>query len=150
RPGCARHGRACPTRRRPPRRSRHRRTGPRAGSGFEFSWFASLVQVRFEWSARPAAEPSAEAAELAAEEEERHGRRAGGRELQDALLDREPEDVRDHWNTSEVESPPWSRTSCARAGPSGRSWKSTKKSGSTAIDPSSATSTLSRYELSSG
>src|SRR5581483_854416 len=81
-------------------------------------------------------------------------RDAGGArrgELQEALLDGEPHDVSDdHRNTSEVESPPWRRTSCARAGPSGRLWKSTKYSGSTAIEPSSATSTLSRYERSSG
>ena len=41
----------------------------------------------------------------------------------------------DHWKISVVQSPPWRRTSCARAGPSGRSWKSTKKSGSTSIPP---------------
>ena len=55
-----------------------------------------------------------------------------------------------HWKISVVQSPPCSRISCARAGPSGRSWKSTKKSGSTAIEPSSPMSTLSRYERSSG
>jgi hypothetical protein len=36
----------------------------------------------------------------------------------------------DHWKISVVQSPPWRRTSWARAGPSGRSWKSTKKSAS--------------------
>ena len=37
------------------------------------------------------------------------------------LLDREPADVPDdHWKISVVQSPCWSRTSCARAGPSGR------------------------------
>ena len=46
--------------------------------------------------------------------------RAGGEELQDALLDRQPEDVGDdHWKISVVQSPPWRRTSCARAGPPG-------------------------------
>src|SRR5207249_2524315 len=81
----------------------------------------------------------------------RHNDRAGGYDLQNALLDRNPQDVGDdHGNTSEVESPPWSRTSCARAGPSRRSWKSTKKSGSTAIEPSPAMSILSRYERSPG
>jgi len=32
-----------------------------------------------------------------------------------------------HWKISVVQSPPWRRTSWARAGPSGRAWKSTKK-----------------------
>ena len=41
----------------------------------------------------------------------------------------------DHWKISVVQSPPWRRTSWARAGPSGRSWKSTKKSGSTSMPP---------------
>ena len=35
---------------------------------------------------------------------------------------------RRHWKISVVQSPPWRRTSWARAGPSGRSWRSTKKS----------------------
>ena len=42
----------------------------------------------------------------------------------------------DHWKISVVQSPPWRRTSWARAGPPGRSWKSTKKSGSISIPPS--------------
>ena len=50
-------------------------------------------------------------------------------ERDDELLDGDAADVRDdHWKISVVQSPPWSRTSCARAGPPGRSWKSTKKS----------------------
>jgi hypothetical protein len=49
-----------------------------------------------------------------------HGRRAGRCELEDALLDWDPHDVRDdHWKISVVQSPPWSRISCARAGPPG-------------------------------
>src|SRR5262249_33300112 len=40
-----------------------------------------------------------------------------------------------HWKISVVQSPPCRRTSCARAGPSGRSSKSTKKSRSTSIPP---------------
>ena len=49
--------------------------------------------------------------------------------LEHGLLDGDPNDVRDdHWKISVVQSPPWRRTSCARAGPSGRSGKSTKKS----------------------
>jgi hypothetical protein len=40
-----------------------------------------------------------------------------------------------HWKISVVQSPPWRRTSWARAGPSGRAWKSTKKSRSTSIPP---------------
>src|SRR2546427_3944027 len=48
-------------------------------------------------------------------------RSAGRHELHDALLDREPEDVGDdHWKISVVQSPPWSLTSWARAGPPGR------------------------------
>src|SRR6266542_1469409 len=65
-----------------------------------------------------------------------HHRRAGRHELQEALLDGDAHDVRDdHWKISVVQSPPWSRTSCARAGPSGRSWKSRKKSGSIVMPP---------------
>jgi hypothetical protein len=40
-----------------------------------------------------------------------------------------------HWKISVVQSPPWSRTSWARAGPPGRSWKSTKKSRSISMPP---------------
>ncbi len=44
--------------------------------------------------------------------------------------------MRDHWKISVVQSPFCRRTSWARAGPSGRSEKSTKKSRSTSIPPS--------------
>ncbi|MET0762261.1 MAG: hypothetical protein ABWZ63_08000, partial [Thermoleophilaceae bacterium] len=54
-------------------------------------------------------------------------RRPGGEEQRRAvhperLLDRETADVRDlrHWKISVVQSPPWRRTSWARAGPVGR------------------------------
>ena len=68
-----------------------------------------------------AAEPSA-----TGDDDRRQQHSADRRELEDALLDREAHDVSDdHANTSEVESPPCKRISCARAGPSGRSWKST-------------------------
>src|SRR5262245_18701239 len=98
------------------------------------------------WAQQPCGEPG----ELVPDrdEQERHG--SGGRERR--LEQRQLAAVvsEDHGNTSEVESPPASRTSCARAGPSGRSWKSTKNSGSTAMEPSSPMSTLSRYERRSG
>ena len=77
----------------------------------------------------------------------RKQRRAEGAER---LLDREAADVRDHWKISVVQSPPSRRASCARAGPPGRSWKSTKKSRSTAIPPSGSQSTFSSHERSSG
>jgi len=56
----------------------------------------------------------------------------------------------DHWKISVVQSPPWRRTSWARAGPSGRAWKSTKKSRSTSIPPSGWQFTFSSQERSSG
>ena len=55
----------------------------------------------------------------------------------------------DHGNTSDVTSPPCSRTSCARAGPFGRSWKSTWKSGVDAHRPSSAHVDLQQPRLES-
>jgi hypothetical protein len=55
-----------------------------------------------------------------------------------------------HWKISVVQSPPWRRTSWARAGPSGRAWKSTKKSGSTSIPPSGWQFTFRSQERSSG
>jgi hypothetical protein len=54
----------------------------------------------------------------------------------DGFFDREWADVGDHWKISVVQSPPWRRTSCARAGPLGRSWKSTKNSVSISMPPS--------------
>src|SRR4051812_33318816 len=57
-------------------------------------------------------------------------------ERADRFFDWEWTDVGDHWKISVVQSPPCRRTSCARAGPPGRSWKSTKKSVSTSIPPS--------------
>jgi hypothetical protein len=55
-----------------------------------------------------------------------------------------------HWKISVVQSPPWRRTSWARAGPSGRAWKSTKKSLSTSIPPSGWQFTFRSQERSSG
>src|SRR5690348_8174037 len=52
----------------------------------------------------------------------------------------------DHWKISVVQSPPWSRTSCARAGPPGRSWRSRKKPRSSSIPPSGSQSTRSSHE----
>jgi len=79
-----------------------------------------------------------------------HGR-PDGDELEDALLDRDSHHVRDdHWKISVVQSPPWSRTSCARAGLSGRSWKSTKKSGSISMPPLGSHLIRSSQERSSG
>ena len=66
------------------------------------------------------------------------------------LFDREAGDVRDHWKISVVQSPPWRRVSCARAGPSARSWKSTKKPRSISMPPSGAQSTRSSQECSPG
>jgi hypothetical protein len=72
----------------------------------------------------------------------------------ECLFDRDPADVRErkahYWKISVVQSPPWRRTSWARAGPSGRSWKSMKKSGSTSIPPSGSQLTLRSHERSSG
>src|SRR4051794_33817484 len=81
-------------------------------------------------------------------QEERRSERA------EHLLDGDAGDVGErqarHWKISVVQSPPWRRTSCARAGPPGRSWKSTKKSGSTSIPPSGSQSTRSSHERSPG
>jgi hypothetical protein len=55
-----------------------------------------------------------------------------------------------HWKISVVQSPPWRCTSWARAGPSGRAWKSTKKSRSTSIPPSGWQFTFRSQERSSG
>ena len=83
---------------------------------------------------------------------ERHEQR--GTEGPECLLDGDAADVRegraDHWKISVVQSPPWRRTSWARAGPSGRSWKSTKKSGSTSIPPSGEQLTRISHERSPG
>jgi hypothetical protein len=55
-----------------------------------------------------------------------------------------------HWKISVVQSPPWRRTSWARAGPSGRSYKSTKKPRSTSMPPSDKQLTRSSHERNSG
>jgi hypothetical protein len=77
-----------------------------------------------------------------------------GTEGREGLFDGDPADVRDgragHWKISVVQSPPWRRTSWALAGPSRRSWKSTKKSGSTSIPPSGEQSTRISHERSPG
>ncbi len=56
----------------------------------------------------------------------RHNER--GTEGSDRLFDGDAADVRegrvDHWKISVVQSPPWRRTSWARAGPPERSWRS--------------------------
>jgi hypothetical protein len=70
------------------------------------------------------------------------------------LFDGEAADMREghagHWKISVVQSPPWRRTSWARAGPPGRSWKSTKKSGSISMPPSAAQLTRSSHDRSPG
>ena len=58
--------------------------------------------------------------------------------------------ARDHRKISVVQSPCWRRTSCARAGPSGRSWKSTKKSGSTSMPPFGSQSIRRSHERMPG
>jgi hypothetical protein len=77
-----------------------------------------------------------------------------GTEGPDRLFDRDAADMReghvDHWKISVVQSPPWRRTSCARAGPPGRSLRSTKKSGSSSIPPSGLQFTRSSQERRSG
>ena len=55
-----------------------------------------------------------------------------------------------YWKISVVQSPFCSRTSWARAGPPGRSWKSTKKLGSTVIPPSGWQSTFKSHDFISG
>ena len=78
---------------------------------------------------------------------------AAGASAGTQLLDRQPADVRErrtHWKISVVQSPPGRRISCARAGPPGRSWKSTKKSRSSSIPPSGSQFTRSSHERSSG
>jgi hypothetical protein len=83
---------------------------------------------------------------------ERHKQR--GTEGSERLFDWEAADVcdgaADHWKISVVQSPPWRRTSCARAGPPERSWKSTKNSGSISMPPSGAQFTRSSQERRPG
>jgi DNA-binding CsgD family transcriptional regulator len=74
----------------------------------------------------------------------------GGEERLDQLVLAEVVGHDDHWKISVVQSPPWRRTSWARAGPSGRPWKSTKKSRSTSIPPSGWQFTFRSQERSSG
>jgi hypothetical protein len=76
------------------------------------------------------------------------GREQRGASRCEGLLERDAPDVcqrRCHWKISVVQSPPWSRTSCARAG-----WKSTKKLGSTSIPPAGSQFTRSSHERSRG
>ena len=72
-------------------------------------------------------------------------------ERPDRLRDWDAGDVREpgHWKVSVVQSPPWRRTSRARAGPSGRSWKSTK-SRSISMPPSGEQFTRISHERSHG
>ncbi len=94
-------------------------------------------------SPSPAWTPASEPGERVAggDRDGGHGRRAGRSEQHEALLDGKTYDVgNDHWKISVVQSPFCRRTSCARAGPSGRSWKSTKKSGSISMPPSGSQS----------
>src|SRR4051794_19244228 len=74
---------------------------------------------------RPPFAPRAGDAQPGGDRRERGEQRgAGGRER---LLEREAGDVGEaHWKISVVQSPPWRRTSWARAGPPARSWRSTK------------------------
>ena len=68
------------------------------------------------------------------------------RERRYALLDRDAADVGEtHWKISVVQSPPWRRTSCVRAGSN-----STKKPGSSSMPPSGSQSTRSSQERSPG
>src|SRR5262249_41867848 len=102
---------------------------------------------------RVAAPPAAQALDRRAERDRGGGgqRPDDRRPLVGALLDRDPEDVRhDHWKISVVQSPPCSRTSCARAGPPGRSWKSTKNRSSSSMPPSGPQLTRSIQERSPG
>jgi hypothetical protein len=96
------------------------------------------------------ARPAQSSAECRGRGAERHEKRRG--ERRDCLLDGRAGDVRerDHWKISVVQSPPWRRTSWARAGPVGRLWKSTKKSWSTCIPPSGEQLTRSSHERSWG
>ncbi len=55
-----------------------------------------------------------------------------------------------HWKISVVQSPFCNRTSCARAGPPGRSSRSTKKLRSTSMPPSGPQSTRSNHERRPG
>ena len=70
----------------------------------------------------------------------RRGGRRGGRRFSELIIGR----------SRVVQSPPWRRTSCARAGPPGRSWKSTKKSGSTSMPPSGEQLTRISHDLQPG
>ena len=77
-----------------------------------------------------------------------------GAEGSDRLFDGDAADMReggvDHWKISVVQSPPWRRTSWARAGPPGRSWRSRKKSGSSCMPPSGLQLMRNSQERSSG
>ena len=68
------------------------------------------------------------------------------RERRHALLEWDAADVGDgHWKISVVQSPPWRRTSCVRAGSN-----STKKPGSSSMPPSGSQFTRSSHERSPG
>jgi hypothetical protein len=98
------------------------------------------------------ADPAEAGAKLRPCHPKRHEKR--GTEGPECLFDGDAADVReghaDHWKISVVQSPPWRRTSWARAGPSGRSWKSTKKCGSISIPPSGGQLTRISHERSPG
>jgi hypothetical protein len=106
-------------------------------------------RLRLVWLGTP--EPPAEPPEPRADEDGEDARR--GRESEQPLLERQASDVGEgdaHWKISVVQSPPWRRTSWARAGPAGRSWKSRTKFGSTSIPPSGSQFTRSSQERSPG
>src|SRR5690348_17112791 len=101
--------------------------------------------------------PGSHAAEASANRGDRRAKchEKRGTKQPECLLDRDAGDVpagqaEAHWKISVVQSPPCSRTSWARAGPSARSWKSTKKPGSTSIPPSGEQFTLKSQERSPG
>src|SRR6266508_1491071 len=87
--------------------------------------------------------PDAVDASSPEEEECRHGGRAGHGQLRDQLFAHVMGD--DHWKISVVQSPFWSRASCACAG-----WKSTKKSRSTSMPPFGSQFTRSSQERRPG
>jgi AcrR family transcriptional regulator len=84
------------------------------------------------------------------------GRRGPRRRLRVLVDDYLPQGTADarwnlwNWKISVVQSPPWRRTSWARAGRPGRSWKSTKKSGRPASRRRASQLTRSSHERSPG
>jgi hypothetical protein len=97
------------------------------GSSWSVCWLPEPCRLSAERSAE-SAQPDPHG-----DDERRRRRRAPCDEGRDQVL---PQMMgHDHWKISVVQSPFWSRTSCVRAGPSGRLWKSTKKSRSISMPP---------------